>query len=56
MFIVCNVAHILLIGALIHRWISLVRANGNAVQRTVRSGRTIDLLQRSLLIENDLLL
>lgn len=41
MFIACNVAHILLIGALIHRRISLVRANGNAVQRTVRSGRTM---------------
>ena len=31
----------LTVGALIHRWISLVRANGNAVQRTVRSGRTM---------------
>ena len=31
----------LAVGALIHRWISLVRANGNAVQRTVRSGRTM---------------
>ena len=31
----------LTVGALIHRWISLMRANGNAVQRTVRSGRTM---------------
>ena len=31
----------LAVGALIHRWISLMRANGNAVQRTVRSGRTM---------------
>ena len=31
----------LTVGALILRWISLVRANGNAVQRTVRSGRTM---------------
>ena len=31
----------LAVGALIHRWVSLVRANGNAVQRTVRSGRTM---------------
>ena len=31
----------LAVGALIHRWISLVRANGNAVQCTVRSGRTM---------------
>ena len=31
----------LTVGALIHRRISLMRANGNAVQRTVRSGRTM---------------